>query len=393
MRVLFVALDFKPRHGGVAELTHRLALELHRLEDAVTVLTRPDEGGEAFDAGVEYRVVRDPGLDEASRLERVGRIGDALRDAEADVLVVNHLEPLGHQALLASSWQHVPVVVMAHGTEVNRSVGHGGGSQAVLAEPRGRFWKGVALRGAMRVTCSSRYTAERVRAWGVAPARIRVVHPGADPVSADERERRRDIWRRRLEVPPEAPLAAFVGRLVARKGPDLLVDAFATVRERLPGARLIVAGQGPLAEHLEAAAARSGADASVRVLGAVTEEEKDGLLCAADVVALPNRELDDGDVEGFGIVLREAAARGVPAVAGRSGGVPEAVDDGRTGLLVDASEPAPVADALITILSDPERARRMGRAAREAVERDGTWAAAGASFRSVCAEVAGASLR
>ncbi len=394
MRVVFLALDFKPRPGGVAEMTHRLAVELEHAGDDVTVLalSNPDAG--SFDAGAPYRILRGVGgLEDGTRLARVRSIREVLDATAAEVLVANHVEPAGHHALLAALRSRVPLVVMAHGTEVNRRRGHGAGSTAPLAELRGRLWKGLALRGATRVTCSSAYTADLVRGWGVGPGRIRVVHPGADPVREDEATRRRVRWRARLGVGPDDPLVLFLGRLVRRKGADVLLEAFAEVRARVKGARLLVAGEGPLRAELEDRARAAYTEGAVHFLGAVPEEEKDGLLCAADVLTMPNRELDDGDVEGFGIVLLEAAARGVPSVAGRSGGVPEAVEHGRTGLLVDGSSPSRVSEALVSLLSDPERTRRLGRAARARVLAGGTWASAGRSFRRVCLDVSGSRLR
>lgn len=387
MRIVFVALDFKPRHGGVAELTHRLALELHAAGDDVTVLARAAPGAAAFDGAVPYRIVRsDAGLDDPSRLARVREISDAVQRVDGEVLVVNHLEPLGVHGLLAARWRRLPLVLMTHGTEVNRRDGHGGGSRAILSESRGRFWKGVALRGATVVTCSSRFTADRVIRWGVAPGRVRVVHPGADPVEEGDCAGRRGAWRAHLGVPPEAPLALFLGRLIRRKGPDVLVRAFAEARTQAPGALLLVVGDGPMRAELRTEAEDMGLSSSVRFLGEVNEEEKEGLLCATDVLALPSREMDDGDVEGFGIVLLEAAARGIPTLAGRSGGIPEAVEDGRTGLLVDGASASEVAEGLGVLLSDPERARLMGSEARERVRNEASWSAAGAAFRAACRE-------
>ena len=133
---------------------------------------------------------------------------------------------------------------------------------------------------------------------------------------------------------------------------------------------LAIAGDGRDLARLRRLAAASPRD--VRVLGRVSDEDRAALLGAADVFVMACRNRWFGlEQEGFGIVFLEAAAAGVPQVAGDSGGAPEAVLDGVTGLVVEAPEdPGAVAEALRSLLADPARRRRMGRAARARVQED-----------------------
>jgi phosphatidylinositol alpha-1,6-mannosyltransferase len=150
-------------------------------------------------------------------------------------------------------------------------------------------------------------------------------------------------------------------RLVPRKGFDVLIDAVGGV----PDAQLAIAGAGRDRARLERRAARAGLGDRVRFLGRVPDDDSyPRLFAAADVFSMPCRERWAGlEAEGFGIVFLEAAAAGVPVVAGRSGGSHEAVVDGETGMVVDG-QVDDVRDAIVGLLTDDTRRLAMGAAAR-----------------------------
>jgi phosphatidylinositol alpha-1,6-mannosyltransferase len=165
-----------------------------------------------------------------------------------------------------------------------------------------------------------------------------------------------------------------VSRLVARKGQDVLVAAWPRVLARHPGARLLLVGGGPDERALRRAAAVRGVAGSVVLTGPVAPDQLPAHYAAGDVFAMPCRTRRGGlDVEGLGMVYLEAAACGLPVVAGTSGGAPEAVQDGVTGQVVDPRSPTAVADALCDLLDEPARARAMGAAGRAWVEQRWSW--------------------
>jgi phosphatidylinositol alpha-1,6-mannosyltransferase len=155
-----------------------------------------------------------------------------------------------------------------------------------------------------------------------------------------------------------------VSRLDQRyKGFDVLLRAMPLVRAKVPRAKLQVVGDGPRRGAYERLADAVGASGYVSFLGALPDRQRDAVLAGADVFAMPSRLPLDGGGEGFGIVYLEAAARGVPAVAGAVAGALDAVEDGETGVLVDPTDHIAVAEALTGLLSDPSRARALGHAA------------------------------
>jgi glycogen(starch) synthase len=166
--------------------------------------------------------------------------------------------------------------------------------------------------------------------------------------------------------PRQYPTVLCVGRLTAEKGFDVAVAAFASIARAAPAARMIVAGDGPERGELERIVARLGLTARVQFLGWVAPERIPDLMNTASVVVVPSRE------EAFGIVALEAAAMARPVIATRVGGLPEVVEDRRTGLLVDSDDVEALGRSIARLLADPEAAAEMGRAARQRALRDFT---------------------
>jgi glycosyltransferase involved in cell wall biosynthesis len=160
-------------------------------------------------------------------------------------------------------------------------------------------------------------------------------------------------------APPNEPVALYVGALEPTKGVDVLIDAWPAVVRAVPTARLVVVGSGSRESGLRRRATDLDVAASVEFLGRRTPDEVARLLDESTLLVLPSRS------EGMGNVVREAAARARPAVGSRTGGIPEQVDDGETGLLVAVEDQKALSTALADLLGDLERAATMGAAARE----------------------------
>jgi phosphatidylinositol alpha-1,6-mannosyltransferase len=177
-----------------------------------------------------------------------------------------------------------------------------------------------------------------------------------------------------------------VSRLVPRKGQDVLLRSLPAVLRSVPDAALLIVGDGPDRKRLEAITDREGLRAAVRFSGPVAWADLPAYYDAGQVFAMPCRTRRRGlDVEGLGIVYLEASATGLPVVAGRSGGAPDAVILGETGELVDGRDVAAVAGSIVALLRDPGTAAAMGAAGRAWVERDWTWDASAARLAGMLA--------
>ena len=267
-------------------------------------------------------------------------------------------------------------------------------STSPLSPPSPRTWRGG--QGVRQPEASSQEQEEkRTEAWRWGQG----VRPSGAP--SEEMEERTDTSR---GPSPPIPLSTYVERggervrmllSVARlaelyKGHDTLIRVLPLVRARCPGTRLRVAGDGPLREYLHRIAKSVGVDDAVEFLGEVADDSLPELYRTSDAFVLMSRESPSkGGAEGFGIVCLEAAACEKPVVAGRSGGLVDAVEDGVTGILVDPEDPAAVAEALIAVLSDSALAERMGQAGRERVLARFTWEKVIGDARRVFEEAVG----
>jgi phosphatidylinositol alpha-1,6-mannosyltransferase len=289
------------------------------------------------------------------RRELVRRIDRLATEVDAGLVVLDPALPLG---LLGPRLER-PYGIVVHGAEVTVPA-RLPGSRQLLAR---------VLRGATQVIAAGRYPgAEATRAAGRALP-LTVVPPGVDaarfrPLDAATRRNVRE----RLGLAVDGPLVVGTSRLVPRKGFDVLIEAAARLAVAYPGLQLAIAGAGRDRRRLERLVARR--QAPVRFLGRVPDDELADLYACADVFAMVCRNRWGGlEQEGFGIVFLEAAACGVPQIAGRSGGADEAVVDGETGLIVSRpDQPDEVARVLARLLDAPDLRARLGNAARQRAE-------------------------
>jgi phosphatidylinositol alpha-1,6-mannosyltransferase len=180
-----------------------------------------------------------------------------------------------------------------------------------------------------------------------------------------------DLPARPVSTPRDrAPLIVTVARLEDRyKGFDVLIRALPLIRSRVPDATLTLVGDGHLRSSLEALARANGCGEALRCAGAVGDAERDALLSAATVFAMPSRLPARSGGEGFGIVYLEAGAHGTPVVAANVGGSVDAVVGGQTGVLVAPEDHVEVAEAICGLLLDRDLATRLGDGGRAWAER------------------------
>src|SRR5881396_3308524 len=279
------------------------------------------------------------------------------------------LKPAGYPARWLNVRRQLPYGIVVHGTEL-----------LLLEEKTARSafkrWTARQLfAGCAVVVANSRWTAEHARSLlaalgcGALAGDVRAVPPGTTPSRFRPGIDPRSI--RAKHGLEGGPWLLTVSRLDWHKGIDTVIKALPTVRAAVPTARYAVAGAGARRPHLERLVAELGLGEAVRFLGFVSDEDLPALYNAADLYVGASRRFDRL-AEGFGISLVEAAACGLAVVGGRSGGVPDAVREGETGILVDPDEPAAVAAGIVSLLRDEAARRRLGTAGRRAVRRSTT---------------------
>jgi glycosyltransferase involved in cell wall biosynthesis len=369
IRVLFVLTS--PVRGGVEEVVLGLVSRLDRAEFE-PVLAAPGAllaaFGPALDPAVPTVAVE---ADDPRRPGQVWRLARAMRRFRPDVVNPHLFRSTVVTAPLARAFG-LAVVETYHGREGWR-----------LGRSRFAFWPdrlvGRLLDRVIAVSEAARDFLVRVK--GYPPGRVVVVPNGRDLTALRPGGARLAV-RKELGLDVGAPVVAAVGRLEAQKGHAYLLAAWPAVRAQAPGARLLVVGDGSLRAALERQARALGIADSVLFTG--FRDDVPRLLEAADVLALPSL------YEGLPLTAIEAAAMARPVVATAVDGTPEVVRHGATGLLVPPADPRALAEALATLLRDPDRAAALGRRGRAWVlERFGLAAhvqATAAVYRDVARE-------
>jgi len=356
-RLLVVTNDFPPRVGGTQRYVHDLVR--HLPADRVTVLAPRWEGWRAFDDAQPFRVIRHSSTLLTPTGEVRRRAVSLLDETGAEIVLFGHGYPLGELGPRLSVETGVPYAMLTHGLEF-----------MLAAVPVVRTRMRRAFAGAKVVFTVSRFMQHKLRRaipWDVPrvplPPGVDLerFHPGVSGLGVRTRHGLSD-----------RPVVACISRLVPRKGQDVLLRAWPRVLRGVPDAALLLVGEGP--HRRELTRLRNRVEGPVVFAGQVSEDELPAHYAAGDVFAMPCRDERFGfEVEGLGIVYLEAAASGRPAVAGRSGGAPEAVANGETGFVVDGTDVSDVTEALVTLLRDPAEARRLGKAGRARAEREFGW--------------------
>jgi phosphatidylinositol alpha-1,6-mannosyltransferase len=222
------------------------------------------------------------------------------------------------------------------------------------------------LRRADLVIANSQWTAARSVAVGANPKKVHVLHPcgGCERFSTGDRRRGRVF----LGIPEKSFLLLTVASLVKRKGHDLVLGILAELRRRHGDIRYAIVGGGPEEKALRALAADRGVGDAVIFAVGISDEQLPDIYAAADVFVMPSRETET-DVEGFGIVYVEAAFAGLPVVASRTGGIPAAVEGGRSGLLLKPGDAAALVEALMHLIAHPAQASVMADYGRKRARR------------------------
>jgi phosphatidylinositol alpha-1,6-mannosyltransferase len=256
----------------------------------------------------------------------------------------------------------VPYLVWAHGQEFFRAQQRGAG----------RPMRAV-LQNARAVLANSHATADLVESLGVPRGQIHVVSPGLLPREENAVPAEGPGLRQRFGL-DDRPLVVSVGRLVPRKGHDLLLQAVVLARGESPELACAIVGEGPQRPELEREIESLGLGGHAFLAGKLTDGSLAEAYSTATLFALlPRHDLARGWWEGFGIVFKEAGSYGLPVVGTRAGGIPDAVRHERTGLLVEPGDTAAAAAAILQLVRDPELARRLGEGGREHAHDQPEW--------------------
>lgn len=366
-RIAVFSVEFPPGPGGIGTHAFQLARHLSSRGWDVSVVTPQDHASNddisAFNRRLPFNLFPLHPVP-CAPVEALYRLAKGLLHVarvRPDILVATGKRAAWVTYALSCLYR-LPWVAVGHGSEF------GTPSRFVQALMRWTYSRADA------VVCVSDFTRTFLEASGIRPRHLSVIPNGAD----DETFHIQKPFETRsgaeaLGLPASSRLILTVGNVCDRKGQDVVIRALPAVVRQIPDAHYLLAGLPTIRDRLATLAAELKVQDRVHFLGCVDTSTLVSLMNLCDVFALTSRRTPDGDIEGFGIAVVEAALCGKPAVVTAASGLSEAIEDGRTGLAVAEGDASAVADALIRLLSDEPLRRRMGEAAQLRAINEQTW--------------------
>ncbi len=369
MALLIFTDNYPPQPGGIGTYAYELARNLHEEGIEVIVLAPTGKEDRAVDSREKFitvRVVRKRPLFELHAffliiyLTLLGRI---------DRICCMTWYPCGSVTMFATLLSHVPYYIFIHGGELLEP------TKSLLEKLKYKVLLGVLKRlvfkQASALFANSNCTARLSKDLGIDGKKIYVIHPGTAP------ERFRVLENNGGEMVQKYGLNGkkvllTVARLESHKALDTVIGLMPELMKKIPNLVYVVVGTGRQEAALKDMVRHLNLNGHVLFPGLIPEEELPALYNACDVFIMVSKDLPSGN-EGFGIVFLEANACGKPVIGGRSGGIPEAVIHGETGLLVDPNNPQEIYEAIVRLLTDDSLAKKLGERGRQRVVEELNW--------------------
>ena len=348
MKTLLFTLEFPPFKGGIANYYGNLT-NYWPLGEELVVLNNNKGELDNYHGFLSW-------------WRSYGELKRKISSSKIDYVIVGHILPLGTVAMLLSLFQPLKYAVFLHGLDWT----------SALKSWRKRILVSFILRRSDRIICANSYVAARVNEfYPSGEDKVAIINPGVasqapyiDPLDLQDLQKTYNL---------ENKITLFsLGRLIKRKGVDQTIKALASIpKSLLNNLVYFIAGTGSDESYLRKLVPQFLHD-KIIFLGEISEKEKWLWLKQADIFLMPARDIE-GDYEGFGIVYLEANLSSCPVIAGNSGGVPDAVEDNYSGLLVDPLDSNSIKEAIITLANDKELRQKLGRQGRERAINDFNW--------------------
>jgi phosphatidylinositol alpha-1,6-mannosyltransferase len=365
MRLLMVTQDFPPRTGGIQTYSLELAKRLATRSRCFELICPHAPGAEEVDAQLAFRVHRVRGGSDLFPALAAPSIARIVRQRRIDVMfhVQWQTAPIG--ALLRRAHKLRTLAVAVHGKELLLQPF----SRPELARRAYDRLRATPLETADVVLPVSEFAAGLLRRVGLGHTRTTVVPNGVDATRMSGGDGAAFRARHGLG---DARVLLTVARLYPRKGVDTVIRCLPALLRRVPDLHYVVVGEGPDLNRLQGLALEHGVRERVHLLGRLEHDALRDGYSACDAFVLAGRD-EPQSVEGFGLVLLEASSCACPTVATSAGGMSEAVQHERTGLVVPTGDHDALVHALTRVLSDRELAVRLGAAGRDHARMEASW--------------------
>lgn len=362
-KTLFITNDFPPRPGGIQTFVYEI---VRRFEPSqVSVLTSSWAGDAQFDALHDFEVVRAKTQMLLPTKKTFALAKDIIERNQIEQVIFGASAPLG---LLAGPLRKLgikKIVAFTHGHEV------GWAKTPVTKQLLRKISNEVDV-----LTYLTEYTKNQILKGlpKSAAAKMHQLLPAVDSQQFNTSNRDQGNELRTQIGFADRPVIVSVSRLMARKGHDQLIKTLPKVQEQIPGAALVIVGEGPYRNKLEKLVSHLSLEQDVHFTGKVPFADLPKWYAVGDIFAMPCRTRSAGwDVEGLGIVYLEASATGLPVIAGDSGGAPEAVESDQSGYVVSGTNQDELVNRIVQLLADAQLRDQMGQFGRNWVQTNWTW--------------------
>lgn len=351
-KVLFITGSFPPEVGGIQNYIYNLC---KYSKHTITVLAPEHANSKSFDRIQNFRIIRRKFVTRSfitSGVSLLRSVIKLVRDEDFDLIVCNHVL-VATVGRIIRFFTKKPFVIITYGKDTLEYLNNRLLKRLVISN----------LKMALIIITCSEYTKREVTKLGIEPSKIFAVLPGVDSKFIPKAKDPNLLSKYNLFG---KKILFTVGRLVERKGHDIVIEALPEIVQRIPDLKYLIVGDGEYRSTLNQLVKNLGLEKYVVFTGQVDDSMLLDYYNLGDIFVMPSRFIENsGSVEGFGIVYLEAAACGKVVVGGDSGGAPEAIGDSSTGVLVDPTDSLKIADTIIRLMLNESLADTLSENARK----------------------------
>ena len=358
-RTLIITLEFPPTIGGIATYIEKLTGQLN--VNSVLVLAPEQKEDKNYDDRYPFKVIRKklffPKFIWPRWVKLLFIVKKIIKEYDIEAIHVHHILPVGYIAWYCKKYLNIPYIIFSHGTDI---------SAAAKTKRKKKFATKVGINAEQIIVNSESLGIRLKNTFPLLADNVSVVYPCPDDdFKIKPKESEINKLRSKLSLEGKKVLLS-VGRLADGKGFPQLIRYMPTILEHFPNLVWIIVGTGPKQKILLDMIKKKNLHNIVRFIGDIPHAEIKKYYYLADLFVLLTHP-DEGREEGLGLVFLEAAAAGTPIIAGKSGGVEEAVIDGKTGLVVESYNEANVVKAIKKLLDDTEYAKKLAKSGKQRI--------------------------
>jgi len=378
MGIIIVSQDYPPDIGGIQTYTIELARRFYQYSNKLSVIAPQKKLDFKIDKLSPFVTHRISTVNTLLPLTLLPVLPVIVEKEDAKIVFHTQWQTVV-SSILTQKWVNHKIVVAVHGREL-----------LFTPFPPHSFMERMYLDQMKRIINHvdhffpvSNYTRHKLIDLGISKEKITLFNNGTDPTYF----RPVDVTDfRKKEIGANRRVILSMARLVKWKGIDTVLYALPRIKKAIPDILYLIVGEGPDRERLEKIVGDLGLENHVRFTGAFRNKKRVFYYNLCDVFVQTSKS-EYPDVEGFGIVFLEANACGKPVIGSRTGGIPDAIDEGETGLLVEQSNPHDLAEAVVLLLRNPDYAEVLGKQGRDKVVRKANWDIIGAEMHSKLEEI------